>query len=145
MIQLLQVYFAVFSAFALKQQDHERELVSRLLSAAYPTLLDSDTVARGFQRLFEMIDDLQLDAPAARPLAASFLARAVVDEILPPSFLRDPIMARLGGERSHFTVLDNCFFITVSFVIATREQEMRDCNYTTLIHMPLVATKLALQ
>eukprot|EP00953_Heterococcus_sp_UTEX-ZZ885_P024473 13384-Heterococcus_DN1.PRE.2 len=47
-----------------------------------------------------MIDDLQLDAPAARPLAASFLARAVVDEILPPSFLRDPIMARLGGERS---------------------------------------------
>jgi hypothetical protein len=45
-----------------------------------------------------MIDDLQLDAPAARPLAASFLARAVVDEILPPSFLRDPIMARLGGE-----------------------------------------------
>jgi programmed cell death protein 4 len=71
--------------------------VSRLLSAAYPELLDSDTVARGFQRLFEMIDDLQLDAPAARPLAASFLARAVVDEILPPSFLRDPIMARLGG------------------------------------------------
>lgn len=29
---------------------------------------------------------------------ATFLARAVVDEILPPSFLSDPLVQGLGGE-----------------------------------------------
>jgi programmed cell death protein 4 len=72
--------------------------MSKLLSEAYLTLLDSDEVGKGFQRLFEMIDDIQLDAPAARPLVSSFLARAVVDEILPPSFLRNPEIAGLGGD-----------------------------------------------
>lgn len=85
-------------SMSLDKKDHERELVSRLLSDCYPALLDSDEVGRGFQRLFEMIDDIQLDAPAARPLVASFLARAVADEILVPAFLRDPVIVRLGGE-----------------------------------------------
>ncbi|KAG5189487.1 armadillo-type protein [Tribonema minus] len=83
---------------SLDKRDHERELVSKLLSEAYPQVLDSQEIGKGFQRLFEMIDDIQLDAPAARPLVASFLARAVVDEILPPSFLRDPTIAGLGGD-----------------------------------------------
>jgi programmed cell death protein 4 len=83
---------------SLDRKDHERELISKLLSAAYPHVLGSGQVGKGFERLFEMIDDIQLDAPAACPLVAAFLARAVVDEILPPSFLRSPSIASLGGE-----------------------------------------------
>jgi hypothetical protein len=37
------------------------------------------------------------DGSAARDIA-TFLARAVVDEILPPSFLSDPLVVGLGGE-----------------------------------------------
>lgn len=41
----------------------QRELVSKLLSDAYPDILSSREVCKGFERLFEMIDDIQLDAP----------------------------------------------------------------------------------
>lgn len=41
----------------------QRELVSKMLSAAYPDVLSSREVCKGFERLFEMIDDIQLDAP----------------------------------------------------------------------------------
>ena len=33
-----------------------------------------------------------------RKLIAQFLARAVVDEVLPPSFLQDPLVEGMGGE-----------------------------------------------
>ncbi|CAM9831660.1 unnamed protein product, partial [Hapterophycus canaliculatus] len=48
---------------SLDAKDHERELVSKLLSEAYPDVLSSREVCKGFERLFEMIDDIQLDAP----------------------------------------------------------------------------------
>ncbi|CAM9227575.1 unnamed protein product [Choristocarpus tenellus] len=83
---------------SLDRRDHERELVSKLLSDAYPEVLSSREVCKGFERLFEMIDDIQLDAPNARTLVASFLARAVADEILPPSVLRNAAFLSLGGE-----------------------------------------------
>ncbi|CAM9519282.1 unnamed protein product [Chrysoparadoxa australica] len=83
---------------SLDKNDHERELVSKLLSEAYPQVLTTADVAMGFRKLFEMIDDIQIDAPNARTLVASFLARAVVDEILPPSFLSNPHIVSLGGD-----------------------------------------------
>ncbi|CAM9204107.1 unnamed protein product, partial [Sphacelaria rigidula] len=83
---------------SLDARDHERELTSKLLSEAYPDILSSREVCKGFERLFEVIDDIQLDAPNARTLVASFLARAVADEILPPSVLRNAAFLSLGGE-----------------------------------------------
>lgn len=41
----------------------QRELTSKLLSEAYPDVLSSREVCKGFERLFEVIDDIQLDAP----------------------------------------------------------------------------------
>ena len=38
-------------------------------------------------RLLQAISDLQLDVPDAVELLSQFMARAVVDDILPPSFL----------------------------------------------------------
>lgn len=53
---------------------------------------------QGFERVFEFVDDLEIDAPGAASTVAAFLARAVVDEVLPPSFLIDPTVVNLGGD-----------------------------------------------
>lgn len=44
-----------------------------------------------FEALFERCEDLKLDCPNAEQLIASFLARAVMDEVLPPSFIIERI------------------------------------------------------
>ena len=43
--------------------------------------LTMEQMGKGFERLFESIDDLAKDVPAARAMAAKFLARAVADEV----------------------------------------------------------------
>jgi programmed cell death protein 4 len=48
---------------SLDGKERERELVSRLLSALYPSLLSTADVGKGFERLFETVDDLQVDVP----------------------------------------------------------------------------------
>ena len=42
---------------------------------------------RGFQDLIAALDDLCLDVPDAPDFVAIFVARAIVDDVLPPSFL----------------------------------------------------------
>ena len=76
----------------------ERELVSQLLSQGYPNLFSTNIVGKGFERLFEIVDEVELDAPAAREILSKYLARCVIDEILPPSFLTDAVIANLGGD-----------------------------------------------
>ena len=51
----------------------------------------------GFERLFEHMESYILDVPSAHSYVISFLARAVVDEVLPPSFLSDPLVRSIGG------------------------------------------------
>ena len=50
-----------------------------------PTPHARPTPPQGFERLFEFIDDLELDTPGATEITAAFLARAVVDDIIPPA------------------------------------------------------------
>lgn len=85
-------------SLSMDKHDSERELVSRLLSDLYPKVLQPLDMGKGFERVLEYADDLELDIPNARTIIATFLARAVVDEILPPSFLMDPLVIRIGGE-----------------------------------------------
>jgi len=82
---------------SLDKGDRERERVSRLLSAAYPDYLSSNMIGKGFERLFELVDEIEIDCPNASESIATFLARAVVDEVIPPSFLSDPVVCNLGG------------------------------------------------
>jgi len=78
--------------------DRERELSSKLFVSAYPDMLSSNMIGKGFERLFELIDEIEVDVPVARDMLATYLARAVVDEVLPPSFLSDPVVCNLGGD-----------------------------------------------
>jgi len=65
----------------------ERELVSRLLACLHPNPLADGEMEMGFQVLLDSIDDLVIDIPDAKEMVGSFLARAVVDEVLAPAFL----------------------------------------------------------
>ena len=67
---------------------HERELISRLLSSLYGTALPSAHIRTGFSVMLDRLDDTQLDVPMAPTLLGNYLARAVVDDVLPPAYLR---------------------------------------------------------
>jgi len=85
-------------SMALDRGDKEREIVSRFISESYPDLLSTNTIGKGFERLFELADELEKDVPAAKEYIATFVARCVVDEVLPPAFLSDIVVCDLGGE-----------------------------------------------
>ena len=51
-----------------------------MFSCAYPDILSASMIGKGFERLFELADELEKDVPAARDNISTFLARCVVDE-----------------------------------------------------------------
>jgi programmed cell death protein 4 len=74
-------------SLGLDEGPRERELVSRLLASLHPNPLTDEEMERGFELLLDSIDDLVIDIPDAKAMVGSFLARAVVDEVLAPAFL----------------------------------------------------------
>ncbi len=73
-------------AVALEKKNAEREMASVLLSGL-TRVYGSEQFFEGFIRILRSIDDLALDTPNACPLVANFIARAIVDDVLPPVFL----------------------------------------------------------
>jgi hypothetical protein len=63
-------------------------MVVVLLSSLYVDLIELEQVSNGFSELLDSTDDLALDIPDAVDILALFFVRAVVDDILPPAFLR---------------------------------------------------------
>lgn len=83
----------------MEHQPYERELVSKLLSALYGSVLASVNFEEGFQDTLSKLDDLSLDIPHSAEMLGKFIARAIVDEIVPPSFLKHAkIENRLAAE-----------------------------------------------
>lgn len=74
-------------SIAMDRRDKEKEMASILLSSLYGDVIDPQQLYKGFQKLVESADDLIVDIPGAVDILALFIARAVVDDILPPSFL----------------------------------------------------------
>jgi len=72
---------------ALDLHDRERELASNLLPYLYPNVIKHNKIVEGFTTLLERIEDFKLDIPNAPEYLSMFLARAVVDDLLPPAFL----------------------------------------------------------
>lgn len=65
----------------------ERELTSRLLTCVHPSLLSDEEMETGFDQLLSSLDDLEIDIPDAKGMVGAFLARSMVDEVLPPAYL----------------------------------------------------------
>lgn len=74
-------------SLGLDEGPRERELVSRLLACLHPNPLTEEEMEMGFEVVLDSIDDLAIDIPDAKAMVGSFLARAVVDEVLAPAFL----------------------------------------------------------
>ncbi|KAI3885011.1 hypothetical protein MKW98_002403 [Papaver atlanticum] len=74
-------------SMAMDRHDKEKEMASVLLSALYADVISSVHISQGFVLLLEAADDLVVDILDAVDVLALFVARAVVDDILPPAFL----------------------------------------------------------
>lgn len=82
---------------AMDRRDRERELTSALLAGLTPHPLAREAAAAGFTRLLAELEDTLLDSPTADALATLFLARAVVDEVVPPAALQGMVERLPGG------------------------------------------------
>lgn len=83
---------------SLDKGPRERELTSRLLTCLHPTPLSDGDMEAGFTLLLDSLDDLVIDIPDAKAMVGSFLARAVVDEVLPPAYLSNRNNSHPGDE-----------------------------------------------
>ncbi|KAG8074094.1 hypothetical protein GUJ93_ZPchr0006g43503 [Zizania palustris] len=72
---------------AMDRHDRKKEMAAVLLSSLYGDVIDRPQVYKGFCKLTESCDDLSVDTPDAVDILAVFVARAIVDDILPPAFL----------------------------------------------------------
>ncbi|KAM7514643.1 hypothetical protein LguiA_004226 [Lonicera macranthoides] len=75
-------------SMAMDRHDKEKEMAAVLLSSLYADVIDPPQVYKGFTKLLESADDLIVDIPDTVDVLALFVARAVVDDILPPAFLK---------------------------------------------------------
>jgi hypothetical protein len=89
---------------AMDRDDKEKEMAAVLLSALYADIIDPQQVYRGFCKLVESADDLIVDIPETVDVLALFIARAVVDDMLPPAFLKKQ-MASLPEDSKGVAVL----------------------------------------
>lgn len=85
-------------SLSLDEGPRERELVSRLLTSLHPIPLEDADVSKGFEILLDSLDDLAIDIPDAKGIVGSFLARAIVDEVLPPAFISNRNNSHPGDE-----------------------------------------------
>eukprot|EP01097_Dermamoeba_algensis_P010864 TRINITY_DN81_c0_g1_i4.p1 TRINITY_DN81_c0_g1~~TRINITY_DN81_c0_g1_i4.p1 ORF type:complete len:353 (-),score=85.31 TRINITY_DN81_c0_g1_i4:836-1894(-) len=74
--------------FALERKERERELTSVLITHMYEDKnIGPDNIIQGFVLVLSRLDDLVLDTPDAEQVLSIFLARAIVDDAVPPAFL----------------------------------------------------------
>lgn len=85
-------------SLSLDKGPREREMISKLLTHLHPTPLADPDMEAGFELLLDSLDDLCIDCPDAKSMVGSFLARAVVDEVLPPAFLSNRNNSHPGDE-----------------------------------------------
>ena len=71
---------------ALEMKNSQKERASVLLSAM-TRVYGSEQFFEGFIRVLKSIDDLALDNPDVEAMLSNFIARAIVDDVLPPSFV----------------------------------------------------------
>mmetsp|Transcript_2748 Transcript_2748/g.3654 ORF Transcript_2748/g.3654 Transcript_2748/m.3654 type:complete len:444 (+) Transcript_2748:206-1537(+) len=85
-------------SLSLDEGPRERELVSRLFTCLHPIPLEDADLSKGFEVLLDSLEDLSIDIPDAKTIVGSFLARAIVDEVLPPAFISNRNNSHPGDE-----------------------------------------------
>lgn len=85
--ELHHVFVKHLVTLAMDRHAREKEMASALISAIDAEVVSTDEIGRAFRLLLEQAEDLALDIPDAAYELALFLARAVVDDVLPPLYL----------------------------------------------------------
>ncbi|CAH9128319.1 unnamed protein product [Cuscuta epithymum] len=93
-------------SMAMDRHDKEKEMAALLLSSLYVDLIEPQQVYKGFTKLLESADDLIVDIPDAVDVLALFIARAVVDDILPPAFLAKAVASLQSGNAKGIEVIN---------------------------------------
>jgi len=79
---------------AMDMTPKTRELASLLIGeSAY---FSQVSVRRGFEILIERLEDLKVDIPDAVTMISCFIARAIADEAIPPSFIQEVAFQPIG-------------------------------------------------
>lgn len=88
---------------AMDKHDREREMTSVLLATLYNEVIAADQMRKGFLATVEALEDLRLDVPDAPDQLSLFVCRAVIDDALPPSFVKriGLVDSPLAGELQH--------------------------------------------
>lgn len=74
-------------SLSLEGKASHRELTSRLLSDIIGKVMNTEDLARAFDKMLKDLPDLILDTPEAPQMLGQFIARAVADHALPLDFL----------------------------------------------------------
>lgn len=82
-----QYFIKKLISMAMDRHAKEKEMASVLLSALYADVITASQISQGFIILLESAEDLAVDVLDAVDILALFIARAVVDDIIPPAFL----------------------------------------------------------
>ncbi|KAK9173985.1 MA3 domain containing protein [Cryptosporidium meleagridis] len=82
---------------SMSRNNLQRELVSNGLNLLSPSIINSVDISLGFMRILGNLDDLSLDVLNACDLTTKFIARCIVDELLPPSFITVNSILHMGG------------------------------------------------
>ena len=78
--------------------DQGGDLVLKMLTALFPDVLSTRDVWKGFECLYDVMDDLEKDMPGAVNITATVVCRCIEHHILPRSYFLDPIVCSSGGE-----------------------------------------------
>jgi programmed cell death protein 4 len=90
-------FVALAVEFGLEHHNHERELVSQLLSACH-ALFEGRGYDEGFQNILFRLPDLVLDVPGAEEFVGLFIARAIFDDALAPAFIKNAEVDNEGAK-----------------------------------------------
>ncbi|KAG6481447.1 MA3 DOMAIN-CONTAINING TRANSLATION REGULATORY FACTOR 1-like [Zingiber officinale] len=124
-------------SMAMDRHDKEKEMASVLLSALYADLISSSEISRGFSMLLETVDDLALDIIDAVDVLALFIARAVVDDILPPAFLTKA-KRTISEVSKGFQVIET---VEKSYLSAPHHAELVERRWGGTIHITVEEVK----
>ncbi|KAK3262158.1 hypothetical protein CYMTET_28970 [Cymbomonas tetramitiformis] len=72
---------------AMDRGHREMEMTARLISAMHGKIVTVEESVKGFHQLLAAVEDLTIDVPEAPTILGTFIARGVVDDVLPPSFV----------------------------------------------------------
>jgi hypothetical protein len=103
---MLHIFVKLAVQMAMEHSFREREAVSLLFVQTVPAPISEAALAMAFTRLLASCEDLVLDIPDAPHMLTLFLARLVVDEVVPPAFLT-MVLENLKPETIGVVILRN--------------------------------------